>query len=91
VGFQIVGSTVFQALGKVTKSFITSTARQVLFFIPLVLILPRFLQADGVWFSFPISDALAFVLTAALVVPQLREFSRRAHEPQELVNCATSR
>ncbi|MBN1855701.1 MAG: MATE family efflux transporter [Dehalococcoidia bacterium] len=90
VGFQIVGSTVFQALGKVTKSFITSTSRQVLFFIPLVLVLPRFLQADGVWLTFPLSDALSFVLTAALIVPQLREFSRKMDEPLPVVTGATS-
>ena len=72
VGFQIIGSTVFQAIGKAAPAFLTATSRQILFLIPLVLVLPRFLQIDGVWLSFPIADALSFVLTLALFVPQVR-------------------
>ena len=81
VGFQIVGSTVFQALGMVKKAFVSSTSRQVLFFIPLVLVLPRFFQADGVWLTFPLADVLSFILVAAMLVPLLRDFRRRALEP----------
>lgn len=72
VGFQIIGSTVFQAIGKAAPAFLTATSRQILFLIPLVLMLPRFLQIDGVWLSFPIADALSFILTLALFVPQIR-------------------
>ena len=78
VGFQIVGSTVFQSLGMVSKTFIASTSRQVLFLIPLVLILPRYLGTDGVWLAIPIADALSFLLVLAMIVPQLREFGRRS-------------
>jgi putative MATE family efflux protein len=80
VGFQIVGSTVFQSLGMVAKTFIASTSRQVLFLIPLVLVLPRYLGADGVWLAIPIADALSFGLVLAMVIPQLREFGRRYTE-----------
>ena len=81
VGFQIVGSTVFQALGMVRKSLVTSTSRQVLFLIPLVLVLPRFLQADGVWLAFPLADVLSFILVVAMLVPLLRDFRRRSLDP----------
>ena len=76
LGFQMVGSVVFQALGKTMPTFVTATSRQLLFFLPLVFILPRFLQLDGVWLSFPIADALSFILTLALFIPQIRELQR---------------
>jgi len=74
IGFMMVGSLVFQSIGKATQSFITSISRGALFLIPLILLLPRFLQLEGVWLAFPISDGLTFILTLALFVPQLREF-----------------
>ncbi len=72
IGFQMVGSVVFQALGKAVPTFVTATSRQILFLLPLVFILPRFLQLDGIWLSFPIADALSFILTLALFIPQIR-------------------
>ena len=73
IGFQMVGSVVFQALGKAVPTFVTATSRQILFLLPLVFILPKFLQLDGIWLSFPIADALSFILTLALFIPQIRE------------------
>ena len=73
IGFQMVGSVVFQALGKAVPTFVTATSRQILFLLPLIFILPRFFQLDGIWLSFPIADALSFILTLALFIPQIRE------------------
>jgi putative MATE family efflux protein len=73
IGVIFVGSIVFQAIGKAIQSFITAIARAILFLIPLILILPRFWQLDGVWLAFPITEALTFLLTLALLIPQIRE------------------
>jgi len=73
VGFAMVGSIIFQSIGKVVQSFVTAISRSVVFLIPLILILPRFWQLDGVWLAFPITDALSFLLTLALLIPQIRE------------------
>jgi len=73
IGFMFVGSLVFQSIGKAKQSFITAISRPVLFLIPLIFILPRFLQLDGVWWSFPIADAFAVLLTASLLIPQIKE------------------
>ncbi|MCD6599519.1 MAG: MATE family efflux transporter [Dehalococcoidia bacterium] len=77
VGFHMVGSTIFQAIGKVIPTFILATSRQILFLIPLILILPRFFQLDGIWLSIPIADALSFSITLVMVIPQMREFKRQ--------------
>lgn len=84
VGFQVVGSTVFQAIGKALPAFVTAVSRNIVFFLPAIFILPRFFQLDGVWMSFPVADALSFVLTLLLVLPQVRAF-RRAVQSKTLV------
>jgi len=73
IGFMMVGSLTFQSIGKATQSFITAISRPFLFLIPLILILPKFWQLDGVWLAFPIADALTFLLTLILLIPQIRE------------------
>ena len=76
VGFIMVGSLIFQSTGKAVQSFITAISRAALFLIPLLLILPRFLQLDGVWYAFPIADILTFLLTLVLVIRQVRELRK---------------
>jgi len=69
IGLQIVGATLFQSLGKAIPSLILSLSRQVLFFIPLVLILPRLFDLGllGVWLTFPAADILSTIVTAILL------------------------
>ncbi|MFA5450739.1 MAG: MATE family efflux transporter, partial [Dehalococcoidales bacterium] len=71
VGFIMVGSTSFQALGKVWQSIVSSMARSVLFLIPAILLLPRIWELDGIWLAFPITDVLTFLLTMAMFIPQV--------------------
>jgi len=70
VGFQITGSSMFQALGKAKASLILSLSRQVLFLLPLLMILPHFFHLKGIWISFPVSDILSFLITARLFFRQ---------------------
>lgn len=74
VGLNVVSMTVFQALGKARPSFLLSLSRQVLFLIPLVVILPGFYELDGVWAAYPISDLLAFLLSGYLLLRVYRLF-----------------
>jgi putative MATE family efflux protein len=76
IGFVIIASTIFQAIGKAAQAFVTAVTRPALFLLPLVFILPGFWQLDGVWLAFPITDALTAVLVVVLLVPQIRMFRR---------------
>jgi putative MATE family efflux protein len=76
VGFQIITANFFQYIGKAPKAILLSMTRQLLFLLPLLLILPRSMGATGVWLSFPIADAVASALAAVLLWQQLREFRR---------------
>ena len=63
IAFQLVGASYFQAVGKAKPALILTLLRQSIFLIPFILILPIFYGLDGIWFSFPISDLLATIVT----------------------------
>jgi len=72
VGFQMVSSAFFQSIGKPNKSIILSMTRQVLFLIPILLILPNYLEVTGVWMSMTISDAISVILAGILLRGELK-------------------
>ncbi|MCR5133831.1 MAG: MATE family efflux transporter [Bacteroidales bacterium] len=76
VGWQMVSTNFFQSLGMVWKSIFLSLTRQLLFLVPLVYILPSFLEVRGVFFAFPCSDALACITTLILIYNLFRKFSK---------------
>jgi len=77
VGFQMVTTNLFQCLGMVHKSIFLSLSRQLLFLVPCIYILPGILGSEmGVWYSFPISDTIAAVLTAILAVGLIRKLRK---------------
>ena len=76
VGFQMIATNFFQSLGMVKKSIILSLSRQILFLLPLLYALPLMFGADGVWISYPISDALATILTIFMLGRLFKKFNR---------------
>lgn len=78
VGFQIVATNFFQSLGMAGKAVFLSLTRQVIFMIPLLFILPPIMGLDGVWSAFPISDTVATIVAAILLMVQMRNIKRRA-------------
>ena len=76
VGFQIISTTLFQSLGKAGASVFLSLARQVIFVIPLLLLLPDRYGLNGVWMSFPMSDCLATAVTVIMVSLELSRLNR---------------
>ncbi len=69
IGFQMVTGNLFTSIGKAGKAIFLSLTRQVIYLIPLALILPRVFMdpLDGVWWSIPVSDTLSAV-TAVIVL-----------------------
>lgn len=58
-----LGSAFFQALGQARKALILGLSKQGFFLIPLIIILPHWFGIDGIWWSFPIADAGAALLS----------------------------
>lgn len=79
IGFQMVASTFFQSIGKPTKAIILSLTRQLIFLVPLLLILPGIWQTNGVWISITISDSLSVLLAALLIWTEMKKFKQ--HRP----------
>ncbi|OGD37407.1 MATE family efflux transporter [Candidatus Atribacteria bacterium RBG_16_35_8] len=77
IGIQIVGAALFQSLGKAVPSLILSILRQVLLFIPLVIILPRVfgLGLLGIWIAYPAADILSVILTALFLRSELKKMN----------------
>ena len=67
VGAQIVITQFFQSIGKARISIFLSLSRQLLFLLPGLAFLPPFYGVEGVWFSMPLSDALAFAVAALML------------------------
>ena len=84
VGFQIVTSNFFQYIGKPHKAIFLSLTRQMLFLIPLLLVLPPHLGTLGVWMSMPIADGTASLLAAVLLFYQVRKFRHRPHAERSI-------
>ncbi len=85
VGFQMVTSNFFQSLGLAKKAIFLSLSRQLLFLLPLLIILPRYMGTNGVWYSMPISDTIAAVVAAVMLSGLLRKFKKEMVE-QPIIN-----
>ncbi len=73
VGFQVAASNFFQAIGKAGLSMFATLFRQVIGLIPLLYILPIYLNIDGIWLSYPIADTLSAMVVGFLLY---REWQR---------------
>ena len=80
-GFQTIAAVYLQAIGKPVKSAILSLARQIIFFVPAALILPTFLGVEGVLWTGPVADGLAFLLSLALLLYE-RHHLKKGHTRQ---------
>lgn len=72
VGMQVISSNFFSSIGKARLSFFLSLSRQVFFLIPTLLILPRFIGLDGIWYAMPLSDLLATVVSLTFLIHQFK-------------------
>ncbi len=63
IALQLIGSAYFQAIGKAVPALLLTLTRQGFFFIPLVLILPKYFGVFGVWISFPLADLISTIVT----------------------------
>ena len=73
IAWQLIGAAYFQAIGKARPALLLTLCRQGFFFIPLILILPKFYGELGVWISFPISDVLATIVTAYFLNREIKK------------------
>jgi Na+-driven multidrug efflux pump len=78
VGFQVVASHFFQAIGKAKLAMFATLFRQVIGLIPLLFILPGFWGISGIWLAYPIADTMAATAVAILLVREWRRLPEMA-------------
>ena len=69
---QMLSSNLFASIGKSVKGALLSLTRQVIFFIPILFVLPIIYGINGLFWVGPTSDVLAFVTTIACVIHEFR-------------------
>ena len=72
-GFNIIALSTCQALGKAVYSMITSICRQLVVLLPAAYILSRFGDVNYVWWSFPIAEIVALIITAGFLIKTYKE------------------
>lgn len=79
IGFQMVAGNLFTSIGMAGKSIFLSLTRQVLYLIPLLLVMPGLMTdpLDGVWWAIPISDTIAALTAAVMLWFQIRNFGKK--------------
>ena len=85
IGIAISGSDYILAIGKAKLAMALSILRQVIVLIPIMIILPKFLGLDGVWIAQPISDIIATIITALIVIREMRSIKKLDKNEDEIV------
>lgn len=77
LGFLVTSITLFQSLGKASKASILVVLRQIVVFIPLVILLPEIgnLGIHGIFLASALTDGIIFILSIFLVTPQLKKLT----------------
>jgi putative MATE family efflux protein len=76
IGFQIVASGYYQAIGKAGLATFLSMLRQVIVLIPALFILPKYFGLKGVWLASPLSDSVSAVVFGIFMFLELRRLNK---------------
>lgn len=79
IGINIVGTNYIQSIGKAKVAMVLSLLRQVIVLIPMIIILPRFLYLDGVWFAQPTADTIATIITIIVLIRETKKYSKHKY------------
>ena len=73
---QPITATFFTSIGKPVKGIFLSLTRQILFLLPLIIILPLFLGIDGILYAGPISDFIAAVVAVIMAIVEFKAMKK---------------
>lgn len=73
---QPITSTFCTAIGKAKLGFWMAVIRQGFLMIPLLLILPRFFELDGVLLAGPISDGIAAMIVIYIGIREMKQLTQ---------------
>jgi putative MATE family efflux protein len=74
-GIQPIVYNILNSIGKVKIGMLATLSRQVLFAIPLLIVMPLIFGFEGALWATPVADVLAALLSTVLVVREFREIN----------------
>lgn len=83
IGYQIVLSSVYQAMGYPVRAFVVALSRQFILFVPLVLLFTYLFGINGVWLTFLVSDLTAGGLSFIVYRYEMRDLMKK-FEPMQV-------
>lgn len=84
IGFQIISSVYFQAVGKPKLSLFISLSRQIIILIPCIIVMSRLFGLTGIWFAAPTSDFISTVITFVLIKREMKILKHLQKEQEKL-------
>lgn len=90
LGIQYIYATLFLSLGKASKGLLSNISRQGIFFIPLMLTLPKAFGLNGIIFVQPIADVLTTIFTVLLVLKLQRQINASAKDQEFSIEASIS-
>ncbi|MEW5820908.1 MAG: MATE family efflux transporter [Cyanobacteriota bacterium] len=72
VAAQTTGAGLYQVLKKPLPANFFAALRQIILLVPIILILPQYFALDGVWYSIPIADFVACIITYVFINREIR-------------------
>lgn len=75
-GSQVATTLFFPAIGKASKGALLSLSRQVIFLLPLLVIMAMITGVDGIMYAGPIADLLAWILAMYFVIKELKNMPK---------------
>lgn len=78
-----MSSIFFQAVGKPARAIVSSMIRDIVCFVPLVIILPISFGVEGILYAAPIADFISVIIAAALTVTFMKALKPAAAENAE--------
>lgn len=80
IGIPMVAGVYFQAVGKPMQAVVLSLSRQVLFTMPLMVILPLLWGVEGIMYAYPVADCFSIILATILLLGEMRRLKRLEQE-----------
>ncbi|MDD7516879.1 MATE family efflux transporter [Ruminococcus flavefaciens] len=74
---QPITATFFTSIGKSIKGVFLSLTRQILFFLPLLIVLPMFFKIEGITYTGPLADALSAIVAVIMAVYEFRDMHEK--------------
>ena len=75
-GYVFAGSNFFTSIGKPLKGALLSLVKQLIVLLPLLVIGAYFFGLDGITYSSPITDCVAFVLTTIFLMTEFKKMPK---------------